>query len=69
MNKIFCKFEPVDFIAIIVIIGGLYLKLCGADGIVGTLLVSVVFYYFGKKGLGSLQNAEDKKNNEKLQTK
>jgi len=43
------KFEPADLIAVIVIVGGLYLKLSGADGVVGSLLTAIVFYYFGKK--------------------
>lgn len=42
-------FKPVDVIAIIVIIGGLILKFSGADGLVGTLLTTVVVFYFGKK--------------------
>ena len=41
------KFEPRDFIAIIVIVGALYLKLCGADGIVSTILIGTVSFYFG----------------------
>ena len=66
MKKFFCKFEPIDIISIIIIIGGLVLKFCGADGIVTFLLTSVVFYYYGKKGVGSLQKAEDCKNDAQL---
>lgn len=43
------KFKAIDIIAIIVIVGGLILKFSGADGLVGTLLTMVVFFYFGKK--------------------
>jgi hypothetical protein len=66
MKNIFKSLSAVDLIAIITIIGGLYLKLKGADGVVGSLLVAVVFYYFGKKGVGSLQQVEDIKQNDKL---
>jgi len=62
----FQKIEPIDLISIIIIVGGLILKFCGADGIVTFLLTSVVFYYYGKKGVGSLQKAEDTKINDKL---
>lgn len=51
MQKLLCKFTPPDVIAIIVITGGLVLKLNGADGVVGSMLVGVCFYYFGKKGV------------------
>jgi len=50
MNEFFKRVMPADCIAAIVIIGGLALKFTGADGLVGTLLVSICFYYFGKKG-------------------
>lgn len=43
------KLEAIDIIAIIVIVGGLLLKFTGADGVVGTLLTTVVLFYFGKK--------------------
>lgn len=49
MRPIIEKMEPTDLIAIIVIIGGLALKFCGADGLVGTLLTAIVFFYFGEK--------------------
>ena len=51
MSNLITKFQPSDIIAIIVIVGGLILKLKGADGIVGSMLVGVCFYYFGKKGI------------------
>lgn len=44
------KIKPVDVIACVVIIGGLALKFTGADGVVGTMLAAVAFYYFGKQG-------------------
>ena len=47
----FKKFEPADVVACVVIIGGLGLKFAGADGLVGSLLTAICFYYFGKKGL------------------
>lgn len=45
----FSNFKPIDIIAIIVIVGGLILKFSGADGLVGTLLSTVVLFYFSKK--------------------
>jgi len=50
MSNLVSKFLPADIIALVVIIGGLILKLNGADGVVGSMLVGVCFYYFGKKG-------------------
>ena len=44
------KIKPVDVIALVVIVGGLALKFTGADGVVGSLLAAVAFYYFGKQG-------------------
>lgn len=44
------KCEPTDLIALIVITGGLILVGFHIDGIIGGILVSVVAYYFGKKG-------------------
>ena len=49
MGKLIAKFEPADVIAILVVAGGLYLKLKGADGVVGSCLLGVTFYYFGIK--------------------
>lgn len=50
MNDFIKKVKPADIIACLVIICGLILKLNGADGIVGTMLTGVCFYYFGKRG-------------------
>lgn len=50
MNTFLAKFGPVDIVALILIVGGLYLKLNGADGVVGSLLAAISFYYFGKRG-------------------
>ena len=50
MNEIYKKISPADIIACLVILGGLALKFTGKDGLVGTLLTAIVFYYFGKKG-------------------
>lgn len=49
MSEFTEKWEPVDCIAVIVIIGGLILVGQGINGLVGTLLTSIVFFYFGKK--------------------
>jgi len=49
MNEFFKKFAPADIIALVVVTGGLALKLAGADGLVGSLLTAIVFFYFGKK--------------------
>ena len=49
MRNVFQKMNPADLVAIIVIIGGFILKFGGADGLVGTLLTAIVFYYFGKQ--------------------
>jgi hypothetical protein len=48
MSNFLAKLKPADFIALFIIAGGLYLKLRGADGLVGSLLISVAAYYFGK---------------------
>lgn len=56
------KLEPIDLIAIIIIIAGLILKLKGADGTVSLLLSSIAFYYFGKK-TGVLPIKESEKKN------
>lgn len=49
MNKLLEKFKPADIVAIVVLIGGLILKLKGIDGLVGLLLTSIVFFYFGDR--------------------
>ena len=49
MSNFMSKVEPADIIAVVVIVGGLALKFTGADGLVGSLLTAIVFYYFGKK--------------------
>ena len=69
MKNIFKNLSATDFIAIITIIGGLYLKLKGADGVVGSLLMAIVFYYFGKKGVEMSIKKEDNITNDQLQTK
>ena len=53
------KIEAIDLIALVVIVGGLILKFTGADGVVGTLLTTVVLFYFGKKEL--YDKARDRK--------
>jgi len=49
VQKLIEKISPHDLIAIAIIGGGFWLKFSGADGVVGTLLASVCFYYFGKR--------------------
>lgn len=49
MNDLLSKFMPRDIVAMLVIAGGLWLKFSGADGLVGTMLTAIVFYYFGKR--------------------
>ena len=65
MKNIFRKLEPIDLIAIIVLVGGLYLKLKGCDGVVGSLITAIVFYYFGKKGAAIIdaKNCDNNTNN------
>jgi len=43
------KFQPIDVIAMITILGGLFLRGFGIDGLVGTILTTIVLFYFGKK--------------------
>ena len=50
MNEFIKKVHPADIIACLVIVGGFALKFTGADGLVGTIITAIVFYYFGKKG-------------------
>jgi hypothetical protein len=49
-GNFFNKLAPVDVLAFIIVVGSLALKFTGADGLVGTLLTAICFYYFGKKG-------------------
>lgn len=49
MANLLDKFLPIDIIAIITITGGLILKFFGIDGTIGTLLATIVLFYFGKK--------------------
>ena len=43
------KFEPVDIIAVIIIIGAFLLMFFHRDGVVAATLAMIVGYYFGKK--------------------
>jgi len=43
------NFKPVDVIALVIIIGGFCLKYTGANGLISTLLTTVVLFYFGKQ--------------------
>lgn len=49
MNDFISKIKPRDVIALFIVAGGIWLKFSGADGLVGTLLTAIVFYYFGKR--------------------
>jgi hypothetical protein len=42
-------FKPIDFIACIAIVGAFYLIFRGLDGVVGTILTTIVAFYFTKK--------------------
>ena len=57
------KFEPMDFIAVITIIGGFFLLYIGKDGIVGSTLTLITGYYFGKRASKMPTNNEERKNN------
>jgi len=63
MNKFLEKLKPADIIAVIVVIGGLILKFRGIDGLVGTLLVAIIMFYFGDRTVLSpiLKEIEEKK--------
>jgi len=45
--KPFSKFEPVDIIAVICIIGGFILMACHIDTVVGGVVSLIAGYYFG----------------------
>lgn len=47
--KIFDKLEPVDIIAVLLLISCLFLKYKGLDGGVTTTVAVIVGYYFGHK--------------------
>ena len=47
--KICNPFQPIDVIAVVVIIGASVLLFFKSDPIVSSILVMVVAYYFGKK--------------------
>ena len=49
MNYFLNRLQPADVIAIVVIIGGFILKFNGYNGTVGSILVTIVSFYFGKK--------------------
>ena len=63
MNKLLEKFKPADVVAIVVLIGGLILKFRGIDGLVGILLTSIVFFYFGDRTVIAplIEKAKEKK--------
>ena len=42
-------FEPIDIIAIVVIVGGFTLTALGYNAVVHGLMIAVGSYYFGKK--------------------
>jgi hypothetical protein len=57
------KFKPMDFIAVIIIIGGFLLLYMGKDGIVGSTLTLITGYYFGKRASKMPTNHEQTQNN------
>jgi len=69
MKNILKNINSTDIVALVIIIGGIILKLKGADGTVGLLLTTVAFYYFGKKGVEMKKCEDAEKTNDQLQTK
>lgn len=51
MQELINKFQPIDIIAILTLIGGFFLISLGANGLVGTILTTIILFYFGKKEL------------------
>ena len=50
MFSAFCqKLKPADFIALVTIIGCFVLKVFRADGVVSSIMIAIVMYYFGVK--------------------
>jgi hypothetical protein len=49
MEKFLDKCQPSDLVAIILIIGSLYLKISGTDGTTSMILIGICAYYFGKR--------------------
>jgi len=43
------RFYPADVIAVISLIGGLILKLTGADGTINAMIATIIAAYFGKR--------------------
>ena len=61
MSEFLKKLEPTDFIAVIFVVGGFYLKLQGANGEVSTIIALIAGYYFGKKSYAFTTKTIDKK--------
>ncbi len=49
MKELLNKFLPQDIIALVTIAGGLILIFSGLNGVTGTLLTTIVLFYFGKR--------------------
>lgn len=49
MKTLLEKIEPADLIAMVLVVGGLFLKFKGIDGTVGLLLTGIAIYYFGDR--------------------
>ena len=49
------KLEPIDIIAIIILISGFILIAMGVDHAVSGIIIMVVSYYFGKKSSGIIK--------------
>lgn len=41
------RIMPRDIIALVLIVGGLYLKAIGLDGTISAILVGIAMFYFG----------------------
>ena len=46
------KFEPIDVIAMVIILGGMLLTANGYNGTISNILIMVSAYYFGKRSSG-----------------
>lgn len=49
MKEFLTNLKPRDYIAVIVVLGGLYLLATGRNGLIGGLLVTITAYYFGRR--------------------
>jgi len=52
---------PRDIIALVLIIGGLALKMYGVDGVVSMILIAVAAFYFGAEHLKTSEQIQASK--------